>query len=40
MDNPAAIPLAYEIGQMAAEQQVKAEHLLGGAEALERARIL
>ena len=40
MDNPEAIPLAYEIGQMAAEQQVKAEHLLAGAEPLERSRIL
>jgi hypothetical protein len=40
MDNPAAIPLAYEIGCMAAERQVRAEHLLAGAEPLERARIL
>ena len=40
MDNPDSIPLAYEIGQMAAAQQVKAEHLLAGAEPLEQARIL
>lgn len=40
MDNPDSIPLAYEIGQMAAAQQVKVEHLLAGAEELERSRIL
>lgn len=40
MDNADSIPLAYEIGQMAAERQVKPEHLLAHAEALDRARIL
>jgi hypothetical protein len=29
MDDPGAIPLAYEIGRRAAEQQVKPEHWLG-----------
>jgi len=30
MDNPDTIPLAYEIGREAAEQQVKAEHWIAG----------
>jgi hypothetical protein len=32
MDNPDSIPLAYEIGRLAAERQVKAEHWNGGAD--------
>jgi Patatin-like phospholipase len=33
MDNPQSIPLAYEIGRLAAERQVKPEHWNGGADA-------
>ena len=32
IDNPDSIPLAYEIGRLAAERQVKAEHWNGGAD--------
>jgi len=31
MDNPDSIPLAYDIGRLAAERQVKAEHWIGSA---------
>jgi hypothetical protein len=31
MDNPASIPLAYEVGRRAAEKQVRAEHWSSGA---------
>jgi hypothetical protein len=40
MDNPDSIPLAYEIGQMAAERQVKPEHWMPGAAAFAAGPIL
>jgi uncharacterized protein len=40
MDNPESIPLAYEIGQRAAEQQVKAKHWGNGPDADDRNPIL
>jgi hypothetical protein len=33
MDNPESIPLAYDIGRLAAERQVRPEHWNGGADA-------
>jgi hypothetical protein len=40
MDNPESIPLAYEIGQMAAQRQVKLEHWVAGEAALDAGPIL
>ena len=40
MDNPESIPLAYDIGRMAAERQVKPEHWVTGAAALDAGPIL
>ena len=40
MDNPESIPLAYQIGRMAAERQVKPEHWTNGGGALDPNPIL
>jgi hypothetical protein len=40
MDNPESIPLAYEIGKLAAERQVKAAHWGSGPAAHDPSPIL
>ena len=40
MDNPDSIPLAYDIGRMAAERQVKPEHWAAAAGPLDPGPIL